>query len=303
MMSSGSTHRRTAAIVCISTMYIIILAATRAATWSMHAHSYLHRTSYSPRLAPTSSSRLRMVADVIGGGNDDGDDGVDKLTMADSFPAASTKQTVESFFAAFQNTMAAPLPNSSDQMRVFLSRSKQHAQESLRSLRLPSAKDEAWKFTKLSALFAQSFIAPPAQTPSSKEQIRRQVLQCVDEQCKESHVVFVDGIYDRELSNLNPNVLGGGVTVSSLSAVVGDLQQAEGLLQQLGASAGSLALGKVPDVGEITRNSFGSDVLTYLNTANLQDALLVRVAESAKAQVPLQAIFYSSADTATFLKH
>ena len=186
-------------------------------------------------------------------------------------------------------------------MRIFLHRTRQHAQESLQSLRLPATKDEAWKFTKLNTLFSQNFIAAPVQTSSSREYIKSRVLQCIDEQCRESYVVFVDGVFDETLSHVKTELL-GGATVTSLSSLQGDLQQVERLLLQMGVPAGGLALNKVPDVGEISRNSFGSDVLSSVNSAGLQDALLVRVPEGARPQAPLQVVFYSSADTATFPK-
>ena len=88
----------------------------------------------------------------------------------------------------------------------------------------------------------------------------------MDDQCKQSCVVYVDDVYSPRLSrtsSIPADVIAGSIL--SLCADSGDNSESRRQLMEHVTSA----IEHIPDSKELPRNSFGSDVLTVLNLVSL----------------------------------
>ena len=135
-------------------------------------------------------------------------------------------------------------------------------------LTVPTLRDEAWRFTDISALTGQSF--HPLRTPTS--------LQAGDIEhfhIKETttRLVFVDGVHAPQLSSIGGD--GGGVVVSNLSAAVAT--HASAIQPHLGHHA-----------------KFRDKLFSALNTAFLHDAALVIVPRETSAAEPVHLLFIAT---------
>ena len=134
-------------------------------------------------------------------------------------------------------------------------------------LTVPTQRDEAWRFTDLSALSRQSF--HPLQTPTSLQPADIARFH-VDEAA--TRIVFVDGVHAPHLSCTGA---ADGVVVSNLPAVAATHAQA--LAPHLGRHA-----------------HCHGDLFRALNTAFLHDAAVVSVAPDTSALTPLHVLFVST---------
>ncbi len=144
------------------------------------------------------------------------------------------------------------------------------ALERVGALKLPTRRDEDWRFTDLSALAAQSFHPVRAQTTLSSADIARFF---IDEAA--TRLVFVDGVHAPELSSAGAGGDAGEVVVTTLAAPTasqGTLVEAH-----LGRHAG-----------------FDADLFTALNTAFLHDAAVIVVARGVAATGPVHVLFIAS---------
>lgn len=145
----------------------------------------------------------------------------------------------------------------------------------LDSVKLPSMKEEAWRHSNLRALFDFKYGDSSSATRDSITSAL--VSPYIDEACADSCIVFVDGYFRRDLSrqtNIPSDVLVGSIADHAASAV--DL------------------LTRSPDLGELSRNSYGSDVLTALNMVGCDDAAIVIVPANCWLSDPLQVLFVST---------
>ena len=155
----------------------------------------------------------------------------------------------------------------------WLKQLRAQAVERLGALKLPTSRDEAWRFTGLSALAQQSFhpVAAPADLqPADLERF------VVDEAVH--RLVFVDGVHAPRLSSVAADVAGPtapGVVVGTLATALA--QQGAVVEAHLGRHAG-----------------FHDRVFVALNTAFLHDAAVVLLPRDTTIATPVHLLFIAT---------
>ncbi len=146
----------------------------------------------------------------------------------------------------------------------FLSELRADALEHANALRVPTTRDEDWRFTDLSPLYRTSF--PAAHAPAAL--IESAIAPFV---VSEAHgrLVFVDGFFAPEFSVV---LADGGITIASLASALA--MQNERVRAQLG---------QVVD--------FRKDPFAAVNTAWLRDAAVVLVDEGTSVERPIHILF------------
>ncbi|MBE9168366.1 Fe-S cluster assembly protein SufD [Pleurocapsales cyanobacterium LEGE 06147] len=140
---------------------------------------------------------------------------------------------------------------------------RQQAAAWVARLRVPTNKDEEWRFTDLSSLVRTDFIKP---IPIKVENIASipEALQ--------SRLVFVNGVYSPELSD---------VAALPKGVYVGNLNQ----LPQ-----------KYPIEEYFAKHQDTGDVFTSLNTAGCEDIAVVWVEKNVVLETPIHLVFVSATD-------
>jgi Fe-S cluster assembly protein SufD len=157
----------------------------------------------------------------------------------------------------------------------WISELRDRALARLQEQSFPTTKDEEWRFTDLSELVKLRF-----------EQIDRHSAVNIDTvtqfalQEESTRLVFVNGMYAPELSTIAP---ANGLTVSNLSAL--SEAQRELLQPYLGQQPGA------------------EELFTALNTAEMSDAAVIRVAKNQAIAAPVHLLFVSTTrSTPTFIQ-
>ncbi|MDP2706859.1 MAG: Fe-S cluster assembly protein SufD, partial [Burkholderiales bacterium] len=150
---------------------------------------------------------------------------------------------------------------------AWLNQLRANAVDRVAALTVPTTRDEEWRFTDISPLTKQSF--QPVRTASR--------LQAADVERfylgeAASRLVFVDGVYAPQLSNVARDL---GAVVTNLSAAV---------------SARAAAI--EPHLGRHTE--FRDNVFAALNTAFLHDGALIVVPRNASVSVPVHLLFIAT---------
>eukprot|EP01038_Epipyxis_sp_PR26KG_P006992 gene6992-9556_t len=159
-------------------------------------------------------------------------------------------------------------------------------QQLLKSIRLPHGKDEAWRHLNLKQLFSQPYIPSSVVRNNEPFQIPaietiNYINQYVDEECSNSYLVVIDGIFRPDLSKTK---------AISASVKLSSIRKSEPSNDATFLSS----ISSIPDSSELPRNSHGSDFLTALNLANLDDSILVSVMPNSRSSPPLQVILCST---------
>ncbi len=143
------------------------------------------------------------------------------------------------------------------------------ALERVGALKLPTRRDEDWRFTDISALAAQSFHPILAPSSLATADIARFF---IDEAT--TRLVFVDGVHAAQLSSADCRGAGGVIvtTLAAATASHGTLVEAH-----LGRQAG-----------------FDADLFAALNTALLHDAAVIVVPRGVVAIGPVHVLFIAS---------
>lgn len=140
---------------------------------------------------------------------------------------------------------------------------------SLQSLRMPTTRDEQWRFTDIRKLLLTADVWPaPPHFPSVD------ISQCTLPEADQTRVVLVDGIIAPALSNLKG--LPEGITVEPLAT--SEARETAG--QHLGSLAG--------------QGQGGLDVFSALNGAAASDVLLVNVPDGKQLDKPLHIVYHST---------
>jgi len=141
-------------------------------------------------------------------------------------------------------------------------------------LKLPTLRDEEWRFTDISRLTKLSF--SPALSASTLEAADIAHF-CIEE--ASTRLVFVDGIYAPQLSNTNPADSNSGVVVSNLPTVLStnDAAVKATIAAHLGCHA-----------------AFRDNSFAALNTASLQDAAVVVVPRNVALAAPVHLLFIAT---------
>ncbi len=173
-------------------------------------------------------------------------------------------QGVESWTAEFDR---AALPGVPELRRKAIRR--------FADLGFPNAREEAWRFTDLTALLGTSF------RPAGGTANPAQFAALAKGPLKACQVAFVDGRYAPQFSSLD---LPPGVRVTTLATVLQESpKRAEPYL-------GKLVSGE--------RNAFAA-----LNTAFMADGALVQIARDVKADRPIHLLFLSSFHGEAYVTH
>jgi Fe-S cluster assembly protein SufD len=154
----------------------------------------------------------------------------------------------------------------------WLNRLRGEALERANALRVPTTRDEDWRFTDLSALYQSAL--EPVRIPGV---VDTDALEAYAVPEAGSRLVFVDGIYVPELST---TLSEHGVEVSSL------VREANGHEFVVRDSLAQIA-------------EFGNEVFAAVNTAWLHDAAVVRVGRDATVERPVHLLFVSSTVSST----
>lgn len=167
---------------------------------------------------------------------------------------------------AFLDGLLAGRPAAPAAARGWLADLRAAALERANALTLPTTRDEDWRFTDLSALYALAFKPAAAGAGAAGGAVESFAVPEVS-----ARLVFVDGRYEAELSGGAP---AAGVEVRDLAgALAGD----DGFLQA--------QLARLADPGD--------DAFRAINTSALADGAVIRVRRGVAAS-PVQVLFLST---------
>jgi len=170
------------------------------------------------------------------------------------------------------STLAAAPPATSPTVMTL----REAAVDAARAVQLPTRRDEAWRRTDMSSLFATRMVAPTGEAPSAA------LLEaCLDEESEGTRLVFVDGTLSAELSNTS--ALPDGVLAGSLSTFP-ERVQAEAFAQ----------LQVLPEVGVDKRDALGCFPFAAINQASLADVAYVHVPSAVDVERPLYVFMLST---------
>jgi Fe-S cluster assembly protein SufD len=161
---------------------------------------------------------------------------------------------------------------------AWVARLRGGAFERFEELGFPTTDEEDWKYTNVAPISRAEFM--PAE--GSKELESVAVEPFISAEARQSCLVFVDGVFRRELSSLE-SIPEGVAAVDLSEALAGE--RAGLLWEHLGRLSGE-----------------GSDAFSALNTAFVGSGALLHVAKGAEAGAPVQLLFLSTAgaEAATF---
>eukprot|EP01031_Cornospumella_fuschlensis_P039327 gene39326-47868_t len=149
--------------------------------------------------------------------------------------------------------------------------------ELLPSMPTPYYKQEAWRGVKLTKLFQTRHLRAAAAAQPAHTVSLHSLLPYVDERSMRSRVVFVDGLFRPELSDISG--LGADVRLSVIqNESQGQHHAFEGVADEEGLRQ---VLGEVLERQEESRDSFGSDVLGACNMALLDSVCVLNISSSA----------------------
>lgn len=149
----------------------------------------------------------------------------------------------------------------------YLDQLREDALDRIESLRLPTIRDEEWRFTDISSLRSMSF---PRASAAPLPELDKQVDTFLDETA--CRLVFVDGQYMSGLSSLADD---GSITVCSLSELIGTR-----------ASIAERYFGKLAD--------FQENVFVALNTALMHDGVCIVIPAGVSVKVPVHILYVTS---------
>jgi len=139
---------------------------------------------------------------------------------------------------------------------------------------LPHRRVEEWKYTDLRALMRE--MAPLASVPDAAAKARAKDAGKLIAGVETRRIVFVDGIFVPELSDLTPEP---GLTIGSL--------------------ADALAKGGAPVLGTAVATD---DVAVALNTALMGDGAVIDIAAHACIKKPIHLVFAGATPTSSFVR-
>ncbi len=153
---------------------------------------------------------------------------------------------------------------------------RKNAVAQVKELTLPTKKDEEWRFTDLSELSQLEFSAAKTET------VAQNIIDSfILPEAKQSYIIFVNGQYASELSNVS--ALPQDVYVGNLSNLSDS--QKDKIVNHLGKSEGE------------------KDTFTALNTAGLTDAAVIWINKDIVVETPILVLFLAvSSDTPNLIQ-
>jgi Fe-S cluster assembly protein SufD len=157
----------------------------------------------------------------------------------------------------------------------WLVRLRESAMERFEQLGFPTTFDEEWKYTNLAAIAKAEFTPGFEAKDSTLDESRLAPFAYAE--AKSSRLVFIDGVYSRELSSLD--ALPQGVVAENLAdALKGE--RAESVREQLARHA-----------------DYNENALTALNTAFLSEGAFLLIPRGVRVETPIHLLFLSVAQT------
>jgi Fe-S cluster assembly protein SufD len=183
--------------------------------------------------------------------------------------AAKEKENYFSAYKLFAKTREAKDP-------AWLLTLRQRAGESFEALDFPTTRNEAWKYTNVAPILKTPFrqlldVELDGLTAES-------IAPFTFAESRHSQLVFVNGLFSAELSNLVG--LPDGITVSNLMEVPAELGKV--ISDHLGVYA-----------------NYRDHAFTALNTANVGDGAFVYIPKGKAVETPIHLLFISTATDAT----
>ncbi len=158
----------------------------------------------------------------------------------------------------------------------WLKRMRENAFEIFTEVNFPKVQNEEWKYTNVAPIARENFeIAPPEKADLTK------ISELFSKTESENRVVFVNGKFNRELTNILD--LPDGAKILNLTEAIAD-----------------------ENFGLIVRKNFGKSVdaetngFTALNTAFAGEGVFVFVPQNTKIELPIHLIFITDENTASF---
>lgn len=148
--------------------------------------------------------------------------------------------------------------------KSWLTNIRQQAKKWLSSLSVPTQKEEEWRFLDLTDLTANKFFAPSIAKKTNFSPIS---------ETKKSHLVFVNGKYSSELSNVSG--LPAGIYVGSLNDLTKDYDASKYFAQQHGSQT----------------------AFTALNTAGGSDIAVIWADKNALVETPVHLVYITNSDS------
>jgi Fe-S cluster assembly protein SufD len=159
---------------------------------------------------------------------------------------------------------------------AWVERLRESAMDRFEQLGFPTTDEEAWKYTNVAPIAKANF-EPALLRPDDKAATDASQLEGFTyEEARRSRLVFVNGIYRKELSSIE--ALPEGVAVLDLAAALGDERYENVLREQLARGA-----------------DYNSHSFTALNTAFLESGAFILIPQNARLTTPLHLLFLSDA--------
>ncbi len=161
---------------------------------------------------------------------------------------------------------------------IVLRECKSIGSNAIKKTLIPSRRLEAWRYTNVNALFN---IKPDANI--NYYDINYDIIKdYIDAECMNSYIVIVDGKLSLNLSNIK-NLDTTKVKINNFDNNI--------LINKY------ISYENIPDIDEINRNSFGSDIISSLNLLNINDLTHIDVTSDANIMNPLQLLFVSTSNS------
>jgi Fe-S cluster assembly protein SufD len=181
---------------------------------------------------------------------------------------AEEKNTYETAFRALQE-------KTGDERASWVKRLRESAFARFEQLGWPTVADEDWKYTNVAPI-AKAKFAPVTEQPEGVRVTASELEPFVYAEARRSQLVFVNGIYQADLSSLDA-LPEGVVVMEMMDALRGGTHGEEVVRERLTASA---------DAGE---NAF-----TALNTAYLASGAFVMIPKDTRVEAPIHLLFLSN---------
>ncbi|MGB7926015.1 MAG: Fe-S cluster assembly protein SufD [Pyrinomonadaceae bacterium] len=183
---------------------------------------------------------------------------------------AKEKNRYEATFRALQE-------DASGESAAWVKRLRESAFARFEQLGFPTTDEEEWKYTNVAPIAKAEFA--PAMARSEGALITTTASQLepfVYEEARRSQLVFVNGIYQAELSSLD--ALPEGVVVMKMADALCDGEQSEVVREHLGRNA-----------------DYNENAFTALNTAYLSSGAFVMIPKGVRVEAPVHLLFLSGA--------
>lgn len=177
---------------------------------------------------------------------------------------------------AFRDAFRVLQQQQSERGAGWIARLRESAIDRFEQLGFPTTGEEDWKYTNVAPLKKMSFEIIPAREADAQSFDVNQLNGFTYAEANGSRLVFVNGIFRRELSSLE--ALPEGVVVKDLAAALDDPRFEEVLRAQLARGA------------DYNVNGF-----TALNTAFLRSGALVLIPQGVQLNAPVHLLFLADA--------